>query len=119
MRFSIGEAMVQESPIEILKMRFAKGEITQEQYNEMLSALVPVPTAQTNPAPSPTQSSHPSYKDMAYIPPISSDSIRQKSNSEGIGKTILLLILGLVGLMVVVIIAAVIAAFIFGMGSAV
>ena len=111
--------MAQESPIEILKMRFAKGEITQEQYNEMLSALEPVSTAQTEPAPSPTPSSPPSYKDTVYLPPVSSNSIPQNSKSGSIGKIILLLILGFVGLIVFVIIAAVIAAFVFGMGSTV
>lgn len=111
--------MAQENPIEILKMRFAKGEITQQQYNEMLSALVPVSTAQTNPAPRPTQPSPPSYKDQVYIPPVSSDSTPGNSNSGGIGKIILWLILGVVGLTVFVIIAAVVAAFVFGMGSSV
>lgn len=33
--------MMQESPLEALKLRFVKGEITNEQYREMLSALLP------------------------------------------------------------------------------
>lgn len=33
--------MMQENPLEALKLRFVKGEITNEQYREMLSALLP------------------------------------------------------------------------------
>lgn len=51
--------MVQESPIEILKMRFVKGEITQEQYKEMLAVLTPPAdsstSADTPPAPAAAQ----------------------------------------------------------------
>ena len=57
--------MEQESPVEALKMRFVKGEITQEQYKEMLSALMDpsIPPAAEPP--------HPSYKGAVYIPPVS------------------------------------------------
>ena len=68
-RFSIGEAMEQESPVEDLNMQFAKGEITHEQHMEMLSELQPAsissentstqPQAPTIPDPPPELSSTP------------------------------------------------------------
>lgn len=59
--------MVQESPIEVLKMRFAKGEITHEQYREMLSALMGESAGAPHPSSPP---SRPSYKGATYIPPV-------------------------------------------------
>lgn len=42
-----------ESPIEALKMRFVKSEITQEQYKEMLAVLVPPAASSANAVPPP------------------------------------------------------------------
>lgn len=74
--------MVSESPIEVLKMRFVKGEITLEQYKAMLSELVP-PGASPSPTVTPSeppaaQAPPPSYENMVYIPPVS-DTGRPKA----------------------------------------
>jgi len=49
--------MLQESPIEALKLRFVKGEITHEQYKEMLSALLPPAAASSESAVNASDSS--------------------------------------------------------------
>lgn len=72
--------MAQESPVEVLKLRFARGEITHEQYKEMLAVLLPSEASREIPATPPKSSaaldplpaaSPPSYKGMVYIPPVS------------------------------------------------
>ncbi|MEN6342701.1 MAG: hypothetical protein ABFC89_09100 [Methanospirillum sp.] len=73
---------MQESPVEVLKLRFAKGEITYAEYKEMLAALVPqtAPSASAVAPPTPVATQSPfsqaaappsSYKDTVYIPPVS------------------------------------------------
>lgn len=74
--------MVQESPTEALKLRFAKGEITHEQYKDMLSVLLSPSSssggAVTPPTPPAVQNQLPlapqplsSYKDSAHSMPLS------------------------------------------------
>lgn len=80
--------MALESPVEVLKMRFVKGEITHEQFKEMLSVLVPPSAsstgAHTPPAPPAAQAPPPSYKDMVYIPPVSEPSSPPAPSNTGL-----------------------------------
>lgn len=115
--------MVQESPVEALKMRFVKGEITLEQYKEMLSVLTaptaPLTSAVPPPTPSvaqasPPPASPPPSEDRVYIPPVTQT---ERSSESGLS-TAVKLIGGILLVLLVLFIFRLLAAFFEGMGSA-
>lgn len=94
MRFPIDDAVMAESRIEILKLRFVKGEITQAEYNEMLPVLDPPSASSADPNPLPQASPPPaSYKDMVYIPPVSRPAAAAHTGGSGKGMSFIKFIL--------------------------